>query len=100
MSRIRRRLGGRRYRTMASLATCTLLALFAAACGSSSSSSSAPQSGTSAGAAPLNLAVGIPAVSTVFTDLYYGVQQGYFKKAGLNLTVQNVGTNGPQLLAA
>jgi ABC-type nitrate/sulfonate/bicarbonate transport system substrate-binding protein len=84
---------------MASLVTCSL-ALLAAACSSSASSTQAPASAGSSGAAPLSLTVGIPAVSTVFTDLYYGIQEGYFKKAGLNLTVQNVGSNGPDLLAA
>lgn len=97
MSGRRRRLPGRRGRIMASLVMSALVALLAAC---ASSGSSAPTSASSSGDAPINLTVGIPAVSTVFTDLYYGIQKGYFNKAGLNLTVENVGSNGPELLAA
>lgn len=68
------------------------------ACSSGKTSTGKP---SSSGAKTVEkLTVGIPAVSTVFTDLYYGVEKGYFKKAGLDLTMQNVGTNGPNLLAA
>jgi ABC-type nitrate/sulfonate/bicarbonate transport system substrate-binding protein len=80
-----------------------LATALAAVTACSSGTTPKPTTTASAGAAtltPLKLSIGIPAVSTVFTDLYYGAQEGYFKKAGLDLTFQNVGTNGPNLLAS
>jgi NitT/TauT family transport system substrate-binding protein len=96
-------IGARQMRRLGVGAVAAVLACGAlAACGSSGSSSAGNGSGTSAaaGSGTISINFGDLSPNSTLTPFYVAVDQGFFKKVGLNVTVQKFTGGGATSVAA
>jgi NitT/TauT family transport system substrate-binding protein len=71
-----------------------------AACGSSGSSSAGSGASTAAGSGTISINFGDLSPNSTLTPFYVAVDQGFFKKVGLNVTVQKFTGGGATSVAA
>jgi len=82
----------RRARTLALASAAAGMLVAVSACGSSNTPSATGASGSDAAAKTISITIGDTAIGAGYSDLYVGIDDGIFKKHGLDVTLQKLNT--------